>query len=350
MRFKILLATMLMTSIVFPQADSTRQSNQRPGTLAQRAAARTLLVNTVILDAYFAPYAFMWGLSLAGGAIARGESPERANLIWAGASIGGMALSWMASSGISNEMQKFLKAGDSEPGTARTKYYRIFSGGLSTASILDFQAKSVVTSSDGESQWTAGAAEVNTASSFPALGRRIGMSNRRWGGEFETSMVAHHTTAQTVFYDASGEIWVPALNATVPLTLSDVDLPDRYLMLHSLFMGANIYVWLPKVKVEPYVGVGAGLLFNSVQSQYPGPANLVQEVGSLALDVTRVGYGLRALLGIRANLSETKFIFAEFRPARFYYAYESGTSYLKENDSFTLQIFEAQIGLGFYIN
>ena len=66
------------------------------------------------------------------------------------------------------------------------------------------------------------------------------MHGRRWGGEFETSMVAHHTTAQTVYYDASGEIWVPALNATVPLALSDVDLPDRYLMLHSLFMGARL--------------------------------------------------------------------------------------------------------------
>ena len=202
---------------------------------------------------------------------------------------------------------------------------------------------------NGKPQWEAGAAEVKTTISFPAVGRRIGVSGRHWGGEFETSIVAHHTSKQTVYYDATGFIRVPGLGV-VPLMLNDIELPDRFLMLHSLYMGTNVFLWLPKVIVEPYVGFGAGVLLNSVQSQYPGPANLTQEVGSLALDKISLGYGLRALLGVRADISDRKFVFAEFRPARYYYTYESGTGNLAENDRFTLQLFEAQIGLGFYIN
>ena len=41
----------------------------------------------------------------------------------------------------------------------------------------------------------------------------------------------------------------------------------------------------------PYLGVGGGVLLNSVQSEYPGPADLAREDGSLALDEMGLSYG-----------------------------------------------------------
>ena len=350
LRIKMILVVALMANLSFAQTGSNHSQAQTNAPLSKRTAVRKLFMNTVLNDLYFAPYFFFFGTQEAGTSIVAGKSLNRANAVWAAASIAGMAMSWLASSGLTLEMQEILKGAGPEAGANDTKLYRIYSGGLSTASILDFQAESVFMGDDGKPGWTAGAAEVKTALSFPAVGRRIGVSGRRWGYEFETSIAAHHTSKQTVYYDATGTIFVPSLGIEVPLTLNDIEIPERFLMLHSLYMGANVFVWLPKVIVEPYVGLGAGVLLNSVQSQYPGPANLTQEVGSLALDKTTVGYGLRGILGLRADISDRKFIFAEFRPARFYFKYESGSGTLKENDRFTLQQFEAQIGLGFYIN
>ena len=349
LRVRMILVMVLMANFGFAQADSTRNLAQAKAALSRRTAARNLFINTVILDVYFAPYSFIFGVALGGQSIVGGKSLNRANAVWATTSIAGMAMSWLASNALTLEMREMLKGVGPEMGANDTRIYRIFSGGLSTSSILDFQAESVFMGDNGKPQWEAGAAEVKTTISFPAVGRRIGVSGRHWGGEFETSIVAHHTSKQTVYYDATGFIRVPGLGE-VPLALNDIEIPDRFLMIHSLFMGANVFVWLPKVKVEPYVGLGTGVLINSVQSQYPGPANLIQEDGSLALDATTVGFALRGLLGFRVDISDRKFVFAEFRPARYYYTYESGTRNLAENDRFTLQIFEVQMGLGFYIN
>ena len=314
-----------------------------------KAAFKELLLSTVILEAYLASYTFVWGVALGGSAISQGERPEKATATWAVVSLGGLALGWLFTEAIAQDYVKILRSASrrAEPGSWR--YYRLLGAGVSTASIIDFEAQSIYTGDQGSPQWTASTAEVNTATTFPALGHRIGGSGRRWGGEFEASLVSHHTKAQTVVYDAEGYVQIPGLGA-VPIQLDQVSIKDRFLMLHSLSMGANFYVWLPKVIVSPYVGLGGRLLLNSVQSQYPGPANLTLEAGSLALDSMTWGWGLHALFGLRAPLADKKFLFAEFRPARHYFAYDSGSGFLKEQDRFTLQIFEFQLGLGFYLN
>ncbi len=343
------LALVLLIGVVpaVSQADGGHQPSKEYE--SPEAAFRSLLLSTMVIELYIAPYTFMWGVGLGGSALTQGERPERATATWAAVSIGGLALGWLVTEEIAREYLGILRSTSRAAGADSWRIYRLAGAGVSTASIIDFEAESIYSGDQGSPQWTASAAEVNTATTFPALGHRLGASGRRWGGEFETSLVSHHTKAQTVVYDAQGSISVPGVG-TVPITLEDVPIPDRFLMLHSLSMGANFYVWLPKVIVSPYVGFGGRLLLNSVQSQYPGPANLTLEVGSLALDSMTMGWGIHAIFGLRMPLADTKFLYAEFRPARHYFAYESGSGFLGEQDSFTLQMFELQLGLGFYLN
>ena len=324
-------------------ADSLSKESQ-----SQEAAFRSLLLNTIILEPYLAGYSFMWGTMAGGSAITQGGRPEKATALWAGVSLAGFALSWVVTQDLAKQYQAVLRSGPGSGKPGAWRFYRVLFAGASTASILNFEAESIFDGDNGRPQWTASTSEVKTATSFPALGHRLGASGRRWGGEFETSLVSHHTIKQTTFFDAEGEIYYPPLGAYVPAELGDVELPDRFLMLHSLSMGANFYFWLPKVGVSPYVGMGGRLLLNSVQSQYPGPANLSLEVGNLALDSITAGWGFHALFGFRTPLSNKKFLYAEFRPARHYFSYESGSGKLQEHDRFALQIFEFQLGLGFF--
>ncbi|MCH7498290.1 MAG: hypothetical protein IH971_10620 [Candidatus Marinimicrobia bacterium] len=346
---KQLLMVMLLY-LALPMGFPASSLDARPaGPDSSKAAFKELLLSTVIAEAYLAPYTFIWGVTLGGSAITQDEGPERATATWIGISLAGLGLGWFMTDQIAKEYVTILRTASqrAEPGSWR--FYRLVGAGVSTASIIDFEAESIYTGEQSSPQWTAGTAEVNTATTFPALGYRIGGSGGRWGGEFEASLVSHHTKEQTVTYDAEGYVVVPGIGR-VPIEIGSVDIPDRFLMLHSLSMGATFYAWLPKVIVRPYVGLGGRLLLNSVQSQYPGPANLTLEEGSLALDSMTLGWGLHALFGVRAPLADKKFLYAEFRPARHYFAYESGSGFLQERDNFTLQIFEFQLGLGFYLN
>jgi len=346
---KQLLMVMLLC-LALPMGFPASSLDARPAEPdSSKAAFKELLLSSVLAEAYLAPYTFIWGVTLGGSAISQGERPERATATWIGISLAGLGLGWFMTDQIAKEYVTILRTASqrAEPGSWR--FYRLVGAGVSTASIIDFEAESIYTEEQGSPQWTASSAEVNTATTFPALGYRIGGSGGRWGGEFEASLVSHHTKAQTVTYDAAGYVQIPGLGP-VPIQLDQVSIPDRFLMLHSLSMGANFYVWLPKVIVRPYVGLGGRLLLNSVQSQYPGPANLTLEAGSLTLDSMTLGWGLHAIFGLRTPLADKKFLYAEFRPARHYFAYDSGSDFLKEKDSFTLQIFEFQLGLGFYLN
>jgi hypothetical protein len=125
----------------------------------------------------------------------------------------------------------------------------------------------------------------------------------------------------------------------------DIDLPTHFLMLHSMYMGINAYYVLPNFGVTPYIGAGGGALLNSIQSQYPGPANLVQEDGALALDEMELNWGYHGMVGFR-YMREKYFYYVELRPTFHNFKYESGLGRLKEHDQFVLESFQIQLGVG----
>jgi hypothetical protein len=93
------------------------------------------------------------------------------------------------------------------------------------------------------------------------------------------------------------------------------------------------------------VGAGAGILLNSIQSQYPGPANLAQQDGTLALDEIDMNLGYHGLFGFR-YMRQKSFYYVEFRPTIHNFEYSSGSGRLKEHDQFILQSFQIQLGIG----
>ena len=92
-------------------------------------------------------------------------------------------------------------------------------------------------------------------------------------------------------------------------------------------------------------GAGGGVLLNSIQSQYPGPANLAQEDGALALDEMELNWGYHGIVGFR-YMREKSFYYVELRPTFHNFQYESGLNLLKEHDQFVLQSFQIQLGVG----
>ena len=116
-------------------------------------------------------------------------------------------------------------------------------------------------------------------------------------------------------------------------------------MLHSMYMGINTYYVLPNFFITPYLGVGGGVLLNSVQSEYPGPADLAREDGSLALDEMGLSYGAHAFLGFR-HVKENLFYYFEIRPAVHKFDLESGSIENKSKDKFDLELIQFQIGIG----
>ena len=87
------------------------------------------------------------------------------------------------------------------------------------------------------------------------------------------------------------------------------------------------------------------MLLNSVQSEYPGPANLARQDGSLALDEMGLSYGAHAFFGLR-HMKENFFYYVEIRPTIHKFELESGTRENKSKDQFDLESIQFQIGIG----
>ena len=206
--------------------------------------------------------------------------------------------------------------------------------------IKDFNAKG----DDG--MWSADVIKAKTGTDYPPLGYRTGFSTSSFGMDFEMSLLAHHTLEQKAYYNFQGQIYNEDYNVYVDLPTSlEIDLPTHFLMLHSMYMGINAYYVLPNFGVTPYIGAGGGVLLNSIQSQYPGPANLAQEDGALALDEMELNWGYHGMVGFR-YMREKSFYYVELRPTFHNFQYESGLDRLKEHDQFVLQSFQIQLGVG----
>ena len=313
--------------------DSTSQVEQ--GAVTQKKVFKKYLKSVLPANMFFGPYAFMYGVTIGGQAIVDGDSPLKANTKWLVAPLIAGALIQMTSSDIKTNILKKPTDNDNS-----TLYYNILYVGPDISSIKDFNAKG----DDGK--WSANVIEAETGTDYPPLGYRTGFSTSSFGMDFEMSLLAHHTLEQTAYYNFKGQIYNEDYNVYVDLPQAlEIDLPSHFLMLHSMYMGINAYYVLPNFGITPYIGAGGGVLLNSIQSQYPGPANLVQEDGALALDEMELNWGYHGMVGFR-YMREKYFYYVELRPTIHNFQYESGLGRLKEHDQFVLQSFQIQLGVG----
>jgi hypothetical protein len=313
--------------------DSTSRVEQ--GAVTQKKVFKKYLEFILPANMFFGPYAFFLGVTIGGWGIVDGDSPLTANTKWLAAPLLAGALIQLNTSEIKTTVLKKPMDDDNS-----TLYYNIVYVGPDISSIKDFNAKG----DDGK--WSANVVEAKTGTDYPPLGYRTGFSTRSFGMDFEMSLLAHHTLKQTAYYNFEGRIYNEDANMYIDLPTSmEIDLPSHFLMLHSMYMGINAYYVLPNFGVTPYIGAGGGALLNSIQSQYPGPANLVQEDGALALDAMELNWGYHGMVGFR-YMREKSFYYVELRPTFHNFQYESGLDRLKEHDQFVLQSFQVQLGVG----
>ena len=333
------ILTMVILVSLHPLFSQSTSSNTTPrDTLTRKEAFSFIIRNTLVNQAYLSTYFFMAGNSFQGRALSLGKSPTKATIQWVSASVVGLGLSYFTTKTLSQEYEDILSSGDRNEISNEPRYYQYIYTGGSIANITDFKAESMTAGSDGNPLWIATTPKVKTSLSFPSLGYGFGVSGKRLVREFETSLVSHYTVEQDVSYDA------------IPIPIGTIALPDRFFLINSLTMGVNVNYWLPEIGVKPYIGLGGRMLINSIQSQYPGPGDLTQSKGDLELDSITLNWGFHASVGVRSTLSNNRFLYAEFRPLRHYFDYESGKATGKEKDQFTFEIFEFRLGMGFYYN
>jgi len=313
--------------------DSTSRVEQ--GAVTQKKMFKKYLQYTLPASMISGPYAFIYGVTIGGQSIVDGDSPLKANTKWLVAPLLAGALIQMKALEIKTSVLKKPTDNDNS-----TLYYNIFYIGPDISSIKDFNAKG----DDGK--WSADVVEAETGTDYPPLGYRTGFSTSSFGVDFEMSLLAHHTLEQKAYYNFEGQIYNEDYNMYVDLPPAlEIDLPTHFLMLHSMYIGINAYYVLPNFGVTPYIGAGGGVLLNSIQSQYPGPANLAQEDGALALDEMELNWGYHGMVGFR-YMREKSFYYVELRPTFHNFQYESGLDRLKEHDQFVLQSFQIQLGVG----
>ena len=330
--FCLFMVSSISLSNIYSE-DSTSQVEQ--GAVTQKKVFKKYLKSILPANMFFGPYAFIYGVTIGGQSIVDGDSPLKANTKWLVAPLLAGALIQMTNSDIKKNVLKKPTDNDNS-----TLYYNIFYVGPDISSIKDFNAEG----DDG--MWSADVIEAKTGTDYPPLGYRTGFSTSSFGMDFEMSLLAHHTLEQKAYYNFEGQIYNEDYNVYVDLPTSmEIDLPTHFLMLHSMYIGINAYYVLPNFGVTPYIGAGGGVLLNSIQSQYPGPANLVQEDGALALDAMELNWGYHGMVGFR-YMREKSFYYVELRPTFHNFQYESGLDRLKEHDQFVLQSFQIQLGVG----
>jgi hypothetical protein len=330
--FCLFMVSSISLSNIYSE-DSTSRVEQ--GAVTQKKMFKKYLQYTLPASMISGPYAFIYGVTIGGQSIVDGDSPLKANTKWLVAPLLAGALIQMKALEIKTSVLKKPTDNDNS-----TLYYNIFYIGPDISSIKEFNAKG----DDGK--WSANVIEAETGTDYPPLGYRTGFSTSSFGVDFEMSLLAHHTLEQKAYYNFEGQIYNEDYNVYVDLPTSmEIDLPTHFLMLHSMYIGINAYYVLPNFGVTPYIGAGGGVLLNSIQSQYPGPANLAQEDGALALDEMELNWGYHGMVGFR-YMREKSFYYVELRPTFHNFQYESGLDRLKEHDQFVLQSFQIQLGVG----
>ena len=320
-----LLKILLLLS--FCSAQLTEDSNNRRVSFSKKSIYKQYLAQALPSYLFFAPYSFMYGVTLGGSAISRGDSPLKANTFWLSTPLLAGLLVHLASKDVINN----TLAKPTNEDYSSTFYYNIYFVGPDISSIQNISFQAV------NDSWNANIDEVPSGFDYPSLGFRTGFMTEQYGIDYEMSLIEHHTSEKKITYEYNS----PA-TGIVPL---EQKIPSHFYMLHSMYMGINTYYVLPKFFITPYLGVGGGVLLNSVQSEYPGPADLAREDGSLALDEMGLSYGAHAFLGFR-HVKENLFYYLEIRPTIHKFELESGTNENKSKDKFDLELVQFQLGIG----
>ena len=326
--FYISIAFFFFINITFTQNKEVNSYNSIPD--AAKYLKKELFPKYVsnIIPAYlfFGPYSFMYGVSLGATSIVNGDSPFIANTKWLATPVIAGLLINLAT----KESRRAILNQDVKDDLSDAFYYNMYFIAPDISSIKDVKFVST------NGQWNANILEVNSSFDFPAFGFRTGFFNKKYGIDYEMSISEHHTPKQDVYFQ---------YNTSLGGIQDNVELPSHFYMLHHMFMGLNLYFTLPKIIVTPYAGIGGGILLNSVQSEYPGPADLVRKEGSLALDAMEINLGYHGFLGFRF-IRNNSFYYLELRPTLHSFDIESGTSDNRSNDTFNLESFQVQIGIG----
>ena len=325
MRSKPFISILLLLSLIFGQ--TTKDNiDLYPN---KKSLYKQYLIQTLPAYLFFAPYSFMYGVTLGGSAISEGASPFEANSLWLSSPLIAGLLVHLATKDIIENVLARPKKKDS----TSTFYYNIYYAGPDISSIENINFKGIY------SDWEANIDEVPSGFDYPSLGFRTGFMKDRYGLDFEMSLIAHHTLEKTIIYEydspETGIIPIPQ------------DIPSHFYMLHSMLIGINSYYVLPNFSfIKPYIGLGGGLLLNSVQSEYPGPADLAREDGKLALDEMDYNYGGHVFFGLR-YMKESSFFYLEIRPSVHKFELESGsTGPNASHDKFDLKLAQLQFGIG----
>ncbi len=319
----------LLLSLCYAQLDSDINDPyfRDKTTFTKKTIYKQYLSQSLLGYLFFAPYSFMYGVSLGGSAISKGDSPLKANTLWLSTPLLAGFLVHAASKDLINNT--LAKPTNEDPSS--TFYYNIYFVGPDISSIQNIKFQAL------NSSWDAKIDEVPSGFDYPSLGFRTGFMTKQYGFDYEMSLIAHHTTEKKIIYEYNS-----IETGIVPL---EQEIPSHFYMLHSMYMGGNTYYVLPNFFITPYLGIGGGLLLNSIQSEYPGPADLARQDGSLALDEMSLSYGLHAFIGFR-YIKKNLFYYLEMRPTKHKFNLESGTGENKSKDKFDLELVQFQIGIG----
>ena len=225
------------------------------------------------------------------------------------------------------------------------RYVMLYSG-WSLGSLINYDVESVFKSGPvaGEPIWSGLAAEVKAKPRFPGVGLRLGAWKKWFGGDVEISALSYSSTAQSIHYDIAG--YVRLNNEWYEVFLDTLVIPDNFQQMLALGFGGNFYIHIPSKIVQPYMGIGASMLMNRVTSDLPGPGNVAMGLEGVPLNSTSLGWAVQFPMGIKYPLSNQRFVYIEFRPARHLFSFVSGDGFQRERDRFTLQSFQLLLGYG----
>ena len=325
MTSKQIFTILLFFSLIFGQ----NKQNKFQTHPSKKSLYRQYLLQTLPAYLFFAPYSFMYGVTLGGSAISNGSTPFEANSLWLSSPlIAGLLVHLATKDIIENVLNKPKKEEFSS-----TFYYNIYYAGPDISSIENINFKGIY------SDWEANITEVPSGFDYPSFGYRTGFMSNRYGLDFEMALISHHTLEELVTYEYNS-----LETGIIPI---QQNIPSHFYMLHSMLIGLNTYYVLPSFSfLKPYIGVGGGLLLNSVQSEYPGPADLAREDGKLALDEMGLNFGGQFFFGFRF-MRESSFHYLEIRPSVHKFELESGsTDANASQDKFILKSAQFQFGIG----
>ena len=333
-RFSNLVVTIIIIYNFCISQNNTNDSLEKTKnkTYTKKQVFTQYITNSLPAYLFFGPYSYLYGVNLGGQSIVKGEKPSVANTKWLATPVIAGFLIRLATKDIIKEVLKKEITNDN----SSTFYYNIYYTAPDISSIKDIEFVSIEGSSKFFNGWDANIAEVTSSYDFPAFGYRSGFTTVKYGLDYEMSISEHHTQQQDVFFQ---------YNSNLGGVQDNVRLPSHFYMLHHMFMGINAYYVLPEVILTPYIGIGGGVLLNSVQSEYPGPADLVRQEGSLALDAMDMNIGYHGFFGLR-YMRDYSFYYLEFRPTLHSFDIESGSQGNRSNDTFKLQSFQIQLGIG----